>query len=255
VIEGGTAALLAPYLDRPGFRGELNLPPARLDSLVHALDAAGFKVHVHAIGDRAIRVALDAFEKLGAPRGGPRPRHIIAHLQLFDPADVDRFAKLGVVASFQPLWAYRDSYIIDLTEPRLGPERSRRMYPIASVVKSGAIVAAGSDWSVSSLDPLAAMQVAVTRRALEDSTGVPWIPEERVDLATIIRAYTAGGAMASDQDSLIGTIEIGRAADLIVLSENIFALPVHRIHTARVLLTLLSGREVFRDSVAIGGGH
>jgi predicted amidohydrolase YtcJ len=250
VIEGQTAALLAPYLDRPGYRGELNLSPPRLDSLVHALDSAGFKVHVHAIGDRAIRVSLDAFEKQRTRDGGAGPRHIIAHLQLFDTADVARFARLGAVASFQPLWAYRDAYIRDLTEPRLGPERSRHMYPIASLMRSGAMVAAGSDWSVSSLNPLEAMEVAVTRRALGDSTGPSWLPEERVSLADIVKAYTLGGAVASDQESIFGSIAVGKAADLVVLSTDIFAMPPHRIHEAKVLLTLLQGREVYRDSVA-----
>lgn len=251
VIEGGTAALLQPYLDRPGYLGELNASPERLTALVHALDSTGFKVHIHAIGDRAIRVALDAFEKQHALDGGAGPRHIIAHLQLFDPADIPRFASLGVVADFQPLWAYRDSYIRDLTEPRLGMARSAHQYPIASMVRSGAVVAAGSDWSVSSMNPLEAIQVAVTRLALDDSTGAPWLPDERVDVATILRAYTLGGAVASEQDSVTGSITVGKAADLIVLSDDLFSIPAHHIAKARVLLTLLAGREVYRDSTAL----
>jgi hypothetical protein len=248
VIEAGTAALLAPYTDRAGYRGELNLPPARFNALVHKLDSAGFKVHVHAIGDRAIRVALDGFEQQRAKDNGSGPKPIIAHIQLFDPADIPRFATLGVVASFQPLWAYADTYITDLTEPRLGPQRSRNMYPIARVARSGAMLAAGSDWSVSSMNPLEAMQVAVTRLGLSDSTGKPWLPDERVDLATMIRAYTLGGAIASEHDSLTGTLAVGKAADVIVLSDDLFALAPQRIAKARVLLTLLNGRAVYRDS-------
>jgi hypothetical protein len=251
VIEGQTAALLEPYLDRPGYRGELNATPDQMNALVHALDSAGFKVHVHAIGDRAIRVALDAFEKQHALDGGAGPRHIIAHIQLFDPADIPRFAALGVVADFQPLWSFRDAYMKDLTEPRLGPKRSGYQYPMASMVRTGAIVAAGSDWSVSSMNPLEGIQVAVTHRALDDSTGALWEPDERVDLPTILRAYTLGGAIASEQDSLTGSIAVGKAADLIVISEDLFILPVHHIARAHVLLTLLGGREVFRDSTAI----
>jgi predicted amidohydrolase YtcJ len=251
VIEGGTAALLQPYIDRPGYRGELNVPPERMNALVHSLDSAGFKVHVHAIGDRAIRVAFDAFERQHRLDGGAGPHHVLAHIQLFDPADIPRFAALGVVASFQPLWAYRDSYMKDLTEPRLGPERSMHQYPIASVVKTGAIVAGGSDWSVSSMNPLEAIQVAVTRRALDDSTGLPWLADEMIDLQTALRMYTLNGAMAEEQDSLTGSIAPGKAADLIVLSDDIFSLPPHRIGKARVLLTLLNGREVFRDSTLI----
>ncbi len=247
VIEGQTAALLAPYDDRAGYRGELNVPPERLDALVRALDSAGFKVHVHAIGDRAIRVALDAFAAQRARDGGTGPRHIMAHLQLFDPADIPRLAALGVVASFQPLWAYADTYIRDLTEPRLGAARSRWLYPIRSVVATGAIVAAGSDWSVSSMDPLAAIQVAVTRRAPDDSTGSPWIPEERVDLATMLRAYTLGGASAGDDERRTGSIAVGKAADLVVLDRNIFGEPSYQIGQANVLLTMLAGIEVYRD--------
>ncbi|MGQ0643244.1 MAG: amidohydrolase [Gemmatimonadaceae bacterium] len=248
VIEAQTAALLAPYVDRPGHRGELNIPPEKFNAFVEKLDSAGFKVHVHAIGDRAIRAALGGFEAQHARDDGSGPRHIIAHVQLVDPADIARFAALGVVPSFQPLWAYADTYITDLTEPRLGPVRSRNLYPIARVVRSGAIVAAGSDWSVSSMNPLEAIQVAVTRRGLEDSTGLGWLADERVDLATMLRAYTLGGAIASDHDSLTGSLTVGKAADVIVVSEDLFATPVHRIAKARVLLTLLNGREVYRDS-------
>ncbi len=257
VIEAHTAALLAPYVDRPGHRGSLNLIPAKFDSLVRKLDSAGFKVHVHAIGDRAIRTALDGFERqrardTDAGRSGVGPKHIVAHIQLFDPADIPRFASLGVVASFQPLWAYADEYIKVLTEPKLGPGRSRYLYPIASVARSGAIVAAGSDWSVSSMNPLEAIQVGVTRRSLTDSTSDSWLPEQRVDLATMLRAYTLGGAVASDHDSLTGTLTTGKAADLIVVSDDLFALPPHRIAQARVLLTLLGGRVVYRDSTLAG---
>jgi hypothetical protein len=245
VIEGGTAAMLEPYLGTTGDRGELNVRPERLRTLVHALDDAGFKVHVHAIGDRAIRVALDAFATQRTRDGGAGPRHIMAHLQLFDPADVPRLAALGVVASFQPLWAYADTYITDLTEPRLGPARSRWLYPIASVTRSGAIVAAGSDWSVTSMDPLRAIQVAVTRRAPDLAEGPAWIPDERVDLATILRAYTLGGAYAGDAEATTGSIAVGKAADLVVLDRNLFAVPEADIHRVLVLRTFLAGREVY----------
>jgi predicted amidohydrolase YtcJ len=250
VIEAQTAALLAPYVDRPGHRGSLNLAPEKFDTLVRRLDSAGFKIHVHAIGDRAIRVALDGFARQHARAGGiaSGPRHIIAHIQLFDPADIPRFASLGVVADFQPLWAYRDAYIKDLTEPKLGAQRSRYLYPIASVAGSGAIVAAGSDWSVSSMNPLEAIQVGVTRRSLTDSTGDAWLPEQRVDLPSMLRAYTLGGALASDLDSLTGTLTVGKAADVIVLSDDLSSIPPHRIGKTRVLLTLMGGRVVYRDS-------
>ncbi|MGH7678978.1 MAG: amidohydrolase [Gemmatimonadaceae bacterium] len=248
VIEARTAALLATYDDPPATRGSLNLPPEKFDQFVEKLDSAGFKVHVHAIGDRAIRTALDGFERQRARDGGGGPRHIVAHLELFDPAEITRFASLGVVPSFQPLWAYADEYITKLTVPKLGPQRSKYLYPMGSVAKSGAMMAAGSDWSVSSMNPLDAIQVAVTRRGLTDSTGNTWLPEQLLDLPTILRAYTVGGAIASEHDSLTGTLTAGKAADVIVLSDDLFTLPPNRIHGARVLLTLLGGRAVYRDS-------
>ncbi len=251
VIEGQTAALLEPYVDRPGYLGELNASQGRMDSLVHALDSAGFKVHVHAIGDRAIRTALDAFAKQHALDGGAGPRHVIVHLQLFAPSDIPRFAQLGVVASFQPLWAYYDSYMRDLTEPRLGPVRSKYQYPIASMVKSGAMVAGGSDWSVSSMNPLEAIQVAITHQALDDSTGSPWLPEERIDLATALRLYTIGGAIAGDDEANTGSLTVGKAADLVVLSDDLFGVAPHRIAKARVLMTMMGGRVTYRDSTMV----
>jgi hypothetical protein len=247
VIEAKTAALLAPYEGSPS-SGEPNLSPGALDTLVATLDAAGFQVHTHAIGDRAVRMSLDAFA-FARRHNGPRDaRPIIAHLELIDSADIARFTELGVVPSFQPLWAYADSYIRDLTEPILGPARSRWLYPIGSVSRAGAPLAAGSDWSVSSMNPLLAIQVAITRRPPDSTTGPAWLPEERVTLATMLTAYSEGGAWAAGEESRTGTLEIGKAADLIVLDRNLYRIPPNRIHTAKVLLTLLDGREVWRDS-------
>jgi predicted amidohydrolase YtcJ len=217
-----------------------------LASLVAALDSAGFKVHVHAIGDRAVRVALDAFEARHRRDGGAGPRHIIAHLQLIDPTDLVRLAELGVVTSFQPLWAQRDSYIVELTEPRLGPERSARLYPIESVRASGAIVAAGSDWPVTSLNPLEAIEVGVTRRDPEQPAGEAWIPEERLSLENAVRAYTVNGAIATDSEAETGSITVGRSADLVVLQRDIFSVDVTEISEVAVDLTLLEGRVVYR---------
>jgi hypothetical protein len=253
VIEGQTAALLGDYTDRPGFRGELNFRPEAMAALVAALDSAGFKVHVHAIGDRATRVTFDAFQRRYGRDSGAGPRHIMAHIQLFDPADIGRFAELGVVASFQPLWAYPDTYITDLTEPRLGPERSRWLYPIRSVVESGALVSGGSDWPVSSMNPFPAMEVAVTRRDPDADAGPAWIPEEQVDLATMVRAYTLGGAMAGDMDAETGTLTVGKSADLIVLDRDIFAVPTQQISDTQVDLTVFRGRVVYRRQQGASG--
>ncbi len=247
VIEAKTAATLAPYLNSGDNRGVSNFRQGQLDSLMMAVDKAGIQIHVHAIGDRGIRMGLDAYERTRQANGPRDARPIIAHIQLFDPADIPRFKALGVIASFQPLWAFADKYITDLTIPILGPERSRWLYPIASVAKSGAVLASGSDWTVSSLNPLEAIQVAITRRAPTDSAGPAWIPEEVVDLTTMLKSYTTGAAFAGFEDKTNGTLEVGRAADLIVLDRNLYRIAVTDIHKTRVLLTIMDGKTVYTD--------
>jgi predicted amidohydrolase YtcJ len=245
VIESHTAALLEPYLDRPGDSGKPILEREELNRLAIALDKAGFQIHVHAIGDRAVRMTLDAVEAARRANGLRDGRHHIAHLELIDPADIPRFSQLGVVANFQALWAYPDTYVTQLTEPILGPERSSRLYPIGSVVRSGGLFAGGSDWSVSSLNPLDAIQVAVTRRDPLGPAGPAWLPQELVDLPTAVAAYTKNGAFLSFEEQTRGAIEPGKAADLVVLNQNLFEIPPQEIHTVKVVLTILEGRVVY----------
>jgi predicted amidohydrolase YtcJ len=247
VIESHTAALLEPYLDRPGYSGLPNLEPDLFNRLATALDKEQFQIHIHAIGDRAIRMSLDALEAAQRINRARDARHHIAHLQLINPADIPRFKSLDVIANFQPLWAYPDLYITELTEPVLGPERSRWLYPIGSIVKSGAKIVGGSDWSVSSMNPLDAIQVAITRKALDDPSAPSWLPEELVDLPTILAAYTINGAFLNRQEEITGSLEVGKAADLVVLDRNLFAISPDDIHKAKVLLTILEGKEVCRD--------
>lgn len=244
VIEARTAAMLAPYLDRPGQAGEPNWPAERLDSLVARLVETDFSVHLHAIGDRAIRLAFDALEKAeqGRPRG--TRRHQIAHLEVIDSTDIPRFAALNVIANFQALWAYPDSYIRDLTWPALGPERNRWIYPIGSVVKAGGPLALGSDWNVSSVVPLEAIQTAVTRQGIADSTGEALLPEQAIDLMTALRAYTLGSARALGLDGETGSIAVGKQADLLVLGSNLEQAAPHAIARVPVVLTLLQGTVV-----------
>jgi predicted amidohydrolase YtcJ len=245
VIESRTAALLAPYLDRRGDSGAPVYDPGALKDLAVALDGEGLQIHVHAIGDRAIRMTLDAFAYARTRNGPPDARHSITHLQLIDPDDVPRFRDLGVVANFQALWANGDEYLTQLTEPALGLKRSRWLYPIASVVRSGAVVSGGSDWSVSSLNPLDAIETGITHRPPGDTTQSVWNPAERVDLPTMLAMYTINAAYANHMDRETGSIEVGKLADLIVLHRNLFAIPPEEIHTVQVLRTLLEGKTVF----------
>jgi predicted amidohydrolase YtcJ len=248
VIEGRTAAMIEPYLDRPGFRGEPNLSRDKLTALVRRLAAEGFNVHVHAIGDRAIRETLDAMEAARPDAGGRDLRFQIAHAQLIRPEDVPRFRRLGVIANFQPLWAYADSYMKDLTWPALSRELWAYLYPMRSLVRSGAVVAFGSDWSVSSLKPLEGIQVALTRQSPDEQPSEVMQPEEAIDLPEALAAYTIGAAYAMGLEKETGSIEVGKRADLAVLEQNLFEVPARRLGKTRVLMTLLDGEPVYEDS-------
>jgi predicted amidohydrolase YtcJ len=245
VLEGETAALLEPYLDTPGKRGPLNFSPEQLATWVVRFDAENLQVHMHAIGDRAVRVALDAVAAARAANGARDNRHHIAHLQLIHPDDLPRFAALGVLANFQALWAYPDTYITKINLPAVGPERVARMYPIESAHRAGAVLVGGSDWNVSSMNPLEAIQVALTR---EDPNGViqgVLNPDERVDLDVMLAAYTINGAYLMHQEHELGSIEVGKLADLVLLDRNLFLVPDHEIGGVAVLQTWIDGEPVY----------
>lgn len=245
VIEAHTAALQEPYADRPNEKGMPNYTPEALNELVSALSLARFQIHIHAIGDAAVHNALNALEGEAAQNTQLRPE--IAHLELVDPADIQRFRKIGVIANCQPFWAYNDTYIQKCTAPLLGKERSSRLYQFQSIYQTGANMCGGSDWPVSTMNPLEAIQVAVTRQPPDKPNEPTWLPDERLALPDAIAAYTIGGAYANHDEADNGSIEVGKAADLIVLDKNVFAIPKMEIGKAKVVLALLDGTEVFRD--------
>lgn len=246
VVEAGTAAVLEPYLDSKQ-SGFLNWDPEKLKAFAELLDREKFQIHIHAIGDRGVRVSLDALEYARNKNGSRDGRPILAHIQLIHPNDVPRFAALNVIPCFQPIWAYADAYIRDLTLPKLTPETARENYPMHSVAVTGATMALGSDWNVSSVNPLDGMEVAVTRRDPEEATGDSFIPEERLDLPGVLAAYTIGSAYANFREKETGSVETGKSADLVVLDKNLFRIPPEQINEAKVLLTLFEGREVYTD--------
>ena len=249
VLEGETAALLSPYLTRPGHLGSITMPAADLNAAVTRFDAMGLQVHMHAIGDAAVRAGLDAFATARAANGVKDNRHHISHLQLIDPADIPRFKELGVTANFQAFWAWPDDYIMKLNMPQVGPERIKRMYPIGSVRRAGGRIVGGSDWSVSTVNPLAATEVAITRQDPDNVRTDVLNEAERVDLATMIAAYTIEGAWLMHHDEDTGSIETGKAADIVVLDRDIFKLPPAELDAVRVDLTMLDGKPVYERAV------
>ena len=241
VIETETAALLAPYAHSCGM-GAPVWPRAELLAAAAAFDADGFQLHLHAIGDAGVRVALDAVEH-AARVNPPRDRRpVITHVQLVDPADLPRFAELGVIANLQPYWAQLDPAQTELTIPRLGPERAAAQYPIRTLAEATRI-SLGSDWPVDSLSPLEGVQVAVTRQTLAGEPEGGWVPRERIDVETALTAYTAGTAYQCFAEDQRGTLAVGKQADLVWLSEDPMA--AERPASTTVLGTWLAGRRIW----------
>ncbi|MEU5981345.1 amidohydrolase [Streptomyces sp. NPDC047434] len=247
VAENFTAAMTSPYLDGCGCAtansGLSFVDPGALRGYVTELDALGFQVHFHALGDRAVREALDAIEAAVAANGHRGNRHHLAHLQVVHPDDLTRFAALGALANIQPLWAAHEPQMDELTIPFLGPERAAWQYPFGDLVRAGATLVAGSDWPVSSPDPIAGIHVAVNRRDPEADHDRVFYPEQRLDLPTALAAYTAGAAHVNGHDDA-GSLRVGNLADLVVLDRDILTAPAEEIAEARVERTYVAGRLV-----------
>ena len=242
-----TAALLEPYLDADGKPtdrvGPTYFAQGSLNRIVAGADAEGFTVHIHAIGDRAVRSALDAFAYARRQNGTRDNRDQIAHLELVDPADYPRFKQLGVIANFQLDWAMVDDYISGGTLPYIGPARAARLYPARSLRDAGATIAGGSDWNVSTFDPFEAMERGVTRRIARDKEAL--VPEQSLTLQDMVDAYTVNAAYALSQDKTTGSLEVGKRGDLIIVDQDIFAADPYQVHATKVLATYLDGKEVY----------
>ena len=249
VIENRTAAVLEPYLDddgRPtGDRGMSMIDPEALRIHVTSLDALGFQPHFHAIGERAVREALDAVEAARRANGMTDTRPHIAHIQVVHPDDIARFRELGVIANAQTAWASHGAAMDELTIPRLGPQRAAWQYPFRSLLAAGAILAMGSDWSVSTADPLRQMEVAVTRIDEEErDMHPPFLPRERLTLIDALAGFTNGTARVNHLETEVGSIEIGKAADLVVLDRDLFDRGAGAIGETRVVATFIDGIAV-----------
>ena len=253
VCENFTAAMLSPYLDghgnATGNAGHSFVDAEELKEAVIALAAEGFQVHVHAIGDRGTREALDAFAAARAAGHDGDLRHHIAHIQVVHPDDVPRFAELGVAANAQALWACHEPQMDELTIPFLGDQRSTWQYPFGGLHRAGARLVMGSDWPVTSPDPIAAIHTAVTRTSYDEDGPAgqdPFLPEQAVDLSTAFAAYTSGSAWVNGRDRRdgAGTLAPGHAADLVTLDRDPFTRPPEEIGSTRVVSTWVGGALV-----------
>jgi predicted amidohydrolase YtcJ len=239
--------MLTPYEGRFGEEHGLGIQFVEEHALLEAvtqLDGLGFQIHQHALGDRAFRSALDAVEAARAANGWNDARHHIAHLQLPDPADTPRLRQLGVAANIQPLWACPDPMIETLTRPRVG-DRAERLYPIGDVVRSGAVLALGSDWPISTPNVFEEMQVAVTRQVIGDGPDAPVLDAtQRITLAEALAGFTRGSAYVNHDDEA-GTIAEGMRADLAILDRNPFAGSAYEIADTKITATIAAGRVVY----------
>jgi predicted amidohydrolase YtcJ len=238
-----TGYLLEPYSDHPETKGFPVNPPEYYEKCIIAANRHGFGVRVHCIGDAAVRLALDCFEKSNKVNDNQKVRNSIEHIESIHPDDIPRFGKLGVVASMQPR-----HLPLDANEKigRIGKERSRYEWPNRSILNTGGVLAFGTDYPVVDFNPFESIYYAVTRNGYDHKpTGVnPW---EKVTLAEALRAYTFGGAYVSNRDKELGTLEAGKLADVIVLDRNLFKTDTENISDCKVILTVCDGNVVFEQ--------
>jgi len=248
VIESHTAAMLEPYANRPAIKGDARFTPEQLNKVVAMLDKRGWQIMTHAIGDAAVRMSLDAYQS--AAKANPAPergrRHRIEHIETIDPADVPRFGKLGVVASFQPVHATPSPTPGDVWSVNIGEARASRGWMWNSIARSGGRLAFGSDWPVMTLDPLKGLHVAVTRATQDGLPEGGWIPSERLTLRRAIDAYTRDAAWASFDELRKGVLARDMLADIVVLTDDIFSGPASRLTTTEVAVTIVDGKVVYR---------
>ena len=243
----GTALMLEPYADPPDFRGSLTLSPSHIKAQVEATHRAGFDIHIHADGDGSVRTVLDAIIDVQDRLGQNGRRHTVCHLSLTAPEDVKRFEPNKIIANGTPLWGtnYDGVYLEQYTK-LFGPERvETEIYPYGDLVRSGATVTFGADIpgvDVDEIPPLYHLEAAVTRKRPGFRDDPALVPRQRIDVAEAIRAYTINGAYQLRLEDRVGSIEVGKLADLIVLGADLFEVDVHDIHRVPVLLTLMDGK-------------
>jgi predicted amidohydrolase YtcJ len=248
VIEAHTAAMLEPYANDPANRGQLYFDPERYTESVVELDRLGFQIFTHGIGDRAIRLALDAYEAANKANGHTHARNRIEHVEDPSAQDIPRFGRLGVIASMQPLHATPNDNILNVWAVNVGPQRAQRAWPWHSILAGGADLCFGSDWPVVTLNPWPAVQILLTRETPEGTPPGGWLPNERLTLEQAIQGYTMGGAIAAKREKTEGAIEVGKLADVIIISQDLFKVAPNQIGKTKVMMTLVGGEVVYQDA-------
>jgi predicted amidohydrolase YtcJ len=246
VIESHTAAMLEPYSDAPSLKGKPFWEPANYNAAVAELDKRGLQLFTHAIGDYAVRMALDAYENAEQHNHTHDRRPRVEHIETVAASDIPRFGKLGVIASMQPLHSYPDSDTLDVWARNTGPDRASRAWAWKSISDAGGHLAFGSDWPVVTLNPWVGIQTAVTRQTAEGTPAGGFIPEQRLTVEQAVDAYTLGAAFAGRREKTEGSLEIGKLADLIVISQNIFDINPHKIGATKVVTTIVGGHVVYQ---------
>jgi predicted amidohydrolase YtcJ len=252
VIEAHTAAMLQPYSEASFGLGMPNWTPDGLKGAVVAADKAGLQVYLHAIGDRGVRMALDAHEAAARTNGPRERRGRIEHIETIDPEDYPRFRALDVIASMQPLHANPDQNSAKIWAPSIGPLRASRGFSWGNLERAGARLVFGSDWPVVTSDVFRGLYCATTRKTREGTPAGGWLPEQALSLESALRHYTLDAAYASFEEREKGSIAEGKLGDLVVLSEDLFRAGPEAILRARVVLTVMDGRVVYRDGLRTG---
>ncbi|MGA8149457.1 MAG: amidohydrolase [Terriglobales bacterium] len=247
VVEAHTAAMLEPYSDDPSQSGKLFWEPTKYKEAITELDRRGLQIFTHAIGDRAVHLALDAYEQTAATNHTADARHRIEHIETITAQDIPRFGKQGVIASFQPLHAYPDEDTLGVWARNVGQERARRAWVWHSIESTGGHLAFGSDWPVVTLNPWPGVQNALTRQTTEGEPPGGFVPSERISLEDAIKGYTLGAAFAGRREKTEGSIEPGKVADVIVLAQNLFKIAPREIRETEVLLTMVGGKVVYQS--------
>jgi predicted amidohydrolase YtcJ len=246
VVESHTAAMLEPYSDDSSLKGKPFWETANYTAAVAELDKRGLQLFTHAIGDYGVRIALDAYENAAQQNHKRDRRPRIEHIETAAAADIPRFGKLGVIASMQPLHSYPDSDTLNVWARNAGPDRASRAWAWKSIADGGGRLAFGSDWPVVTLNPWEGIQTAVTRQTSEGTPAAGFVPEQRLTVEQAVDGYTLGAAFAGRREKTEGSLEVGKLADLIIVSQNIFDVNPHKIGATKVVTTILGGRLVYQ---------